>query len=425
MASDSPEQKTGGLAGFKQWYAGLPAAKRLNLIKGIGIAVAIGLLWLAYGASRNTEKPKKDQATKDVTTVSLGDSRLEDDIRAQFERDRQDMVSQSSQQTKVQNEQAAELTAQQKQLELMRQALESMNGNAPARTRGKAPPDDPEEWANAPTVSGERLNRTASVNAAPPAPPPPPLQFVGDIGVVADPVMAAQRGTAPSTAAKPADSKKNGRRFFLPTSFMPAKLLTGLKAKTVESAKEDPEPMLLRIQAPAVLPNEVRAQLQGCFVIAHGYGSLASERVESRLVSLSCVDYEGRSVIEEEIKGILVDQDGVKGLAGHPVTKMGANLSRMFVAGLVEGAGDALNAATATTSISPLGQTSTIDTSQLGKAGVGKGISTAAGELSKIYAELVRQSSPVIEVGPSKSVSVLITEGVWLEVKDYATEDPI
>ena len=134
--------------------------------------------------------------------------------------------------------------------------------------------------------------------------------------------------------------------------------------------------MLLRIQAPAVLPNEVRAQLQGCFVIAHGFGSLASERVESRLVSLSCVDYEGRSVIEEEIKGILVDQDGVKGLAGHPVTKMGANLSRMFVAGLVEGAGDALNAATATTSISPLGQTSTVDPSQLGKAGIGRGIST-------------------------------------------------
>jgi conjugal transfer pilus assembly protein TraB len=206
---------------------------------------------------------------------------------------------------------------------------------------------------------------------------------------------------------------------------MPAKLLTGLKAKTVESAREDPEPMLLRIQAPAVLPTEVRAQLQGCFVIAHGYGSLASERVEARLVSLSCVDFEGRSVIEEEIKGILVDQDGVKGLAGHPVTKMGANLSRLFVAGLVEGAGEALAATSSTTSISPLGQTSTIDTDQMGRAGLGRGISAATGELSRIYAELVRQSSPVIEVGPSKAVSVLVTEGVWLEVNDYATDESI
>src|SRR5690606_29848560 len=199
----------------------------------------------------------------------------------------------------------------------------------------------------------------------------------------------------------------------------------GLKAKTVESAKEDPEPMLLRIQAPAVLPNEVRAQLQGCFVIAHGYGSLASERVEARLVSLSCVDFEGRSVIEEEIKGILVDQDGVKGLAGHPVTKMGANLTRLFVAGLVEGAGDALAATSSTTSISPLGQTSTIDTSQIGRAGVGRGISNATGELSKIYAELVRQSSPVIEVGPSKNVSILITEGVTLHVQEVATDEAL
>jgi conjugal transfer pilus assembly protein TraB len=101
---------------------------------------------------------------------------------------------------------------------------------------------------------------------------------------------------------------------------------------------------------------------------------------------------------------------------------MGANLSRMFVAGLVEGAGNAFSAASTTTAISPLGQTASIDTDQIGRAGLGRGISNSAGELSKIYAELVRQSSPVIEVGPSKAVSVLVTEGVWLEVSDYAPD---
>lgn len=416
MAAETSETAS-SKARLKQWYANLPRAQRLNLVKGAGVAVAAILLWVAYGAKQDGERKPPAAVTKDVTTVSLGDSRLEDDIRAQFERDRRELVTQSTQQAKIQTQQASELAAQQKQLELMQQALESM-GAAPGTRSRRPPPDDPEEWANAPTVSGERLNRQATISASV---SPPQLIYVGDIGVAADPVMAAQRTAAPAAE----DAKKNARRFFLPTSFMPAKLLTGLKAKTVDSAKEDPEPMLLRIQAPAVLPNEVRAQLQGCFVIAHGYGSLASERVEARLVSLSCVDYEGRSVIEEEVKGILVDQDGVKGLAGHPVTKMGANLSRMFVAGLVEGAGDALGAASATTSISPLGQTATIDTGRLGRAGVGRGISTAAGELSKIYAELVRQSSPVIEVGPSKAVSVLVTEGVWLEVKDYATEEAI
>lgn len=402
---------------LKGWYTSLTRAQRVNLVKALVIVVGAGLLWVAYGAKQDAT-PSHAASTQDVTTVALGDARLEDDIRAQFERDRQEMVSQSAQQAKTQNQQASDLAAQQKQLELMQQALEAMGASPSART-GRPPPDDPEEWANAPTVSGERLNRSATIT--PPA-PPPQLIYVGDIGVAADPVMAAQRTAAPAAGA---DAKKNGRSFFLPTSFMPAKLLTGLKAKTVDSAKEDPEPMLLRIQAPAVLPNEVRAQLQGCFVIAHGYGSLASERVEARLVSLSCVDFEGRSVIEEDIKGILVDQDGVKGLAGHPVTKMGANLTRLFVAGLVEGAGDALAATSSTTSISPLGQTSTIDTSQIGRAGVGRGISNATGELSKIYAELVRQSSPVIEVGPSKNVSILITEGVTLHVQEVATDEAL
>lgn len=402
---------------LRDWYAHLSRAQRLNIAKAMVVVVGAALLWAAYGARQDGDTPQI-AATKDVTTVALGDARLEDDIRAQFERDRQEMVSQSSQQAKVLNQQASDLAAQQRQLELMQQALEAM-GASPATRTGRPPPDDPEEWANAPTVSGERLNRSATIPAQV---APSQLIYVGDIGVAADPVMAAQRTAAPAAGE---DAKKNGRSFFLPTSFMPAKLLTGLKAKTVESAKEDPEPMLLRIQAPAVLPNEVRAQLQGCFVIAHGYGSLASERVEARLVSLSCVDFDGRSVIEEEIKGILVDQDGVKGLAGHPVTKMGANLSRLFVAGLVEGAGDALAASSSTTSVSPLGQTTTIDTGQMGRAGVGRGISAASGELSKIYAELVRQSSPVIEVGPAKNVSILITEGVTLNVREVATDEAL
>jgi len=121
----------------------------------------------------------------------------------------------------------------------------------------------------------------------------------------------------------------------------------------------------------------VRAELEGCFVIAHGFGSLASERVEARLVSLSCLDYEGRSVIEQEITGVVVDQDGVKGLAGRPVTKMGANLARLFVAGLVQGGAQAFQQSALTTSVSALGQTQTINGDQLATAAAGRGITNA------------------------------------------------
>jgi conjugal transfer pilus assembly protein TraB len=204
---------------------------------------------------------------------------------------------------------------------------------------------------------------------------------------------------------------------------MPAKLLTGLKAKTVESARGDPEPILLRVQAPAQLPNEIRAQLQGCLVVAHGYGSLASERVEARLVSLNCFDLKGKSVVEADVTGIIIDSDGVKGLAGHPVSKMGTNLARLAFAAAIEGAGSAFSDRATTTSVSALGQTQSIDPGQIGKVAAGEGVQSAASEYGKIIADLVRQQAPVIEVGPTKDVTVVLTEGAWLELKPYREGD--
>jgi conjugal transfer pilus assembly protein TraB len=397
---------------------GLDSKKRANLIRGVSVLGLGGFLLAAYYLSGKDEAAKAKHPKEPVAVIDLGDSRLEDDVRAQVEKERQEFRAQISSQKKESKDTQEKVAAQEQQLALLADALKKMSAAPlPAEldgTKQGSAPDDPNAWANAPTRSGARLR---TPGAAPPGAPPAPLPvtFVGDIGGGAPPPPTSTKG-----AGAAGDGKKNGPKFFLPVSFMSAKLLTGLKAKTVDSAKEDPEPMLLRIQAPAVLPNEVRAQLQGCFVIAHGYGSLASERVESRLVSLSCIDYEGRSVIEQEVTGIVVDHDGVKGLAGRPVTKMGANMARLFVAGVFEGAGDAFESSARVTSVSPLGQTQSIDTGQVGRAALGGGVSKSAGELSKIYAELVRQSAPVIEIGPSKDVSVLLTQGVWLEVKEYA-----
>ena len=50
-------------------------------------------------------------------------------------------------------------------------------------------------------------------------------------------------------------------------------------------------------------------------------------------------------------------------------------------------------------------------------ARVGEGVSKAASEYGRIIADLVRQQAPVLEVGPTKDVTVVLTEGVWLEIK--------
>jgi conjugal transfer pilus assembly protein TraB len=98
---------------------------------------------------------------------------------------------------------------------------------------------------------------------------------------------------------------------------------------------------------------------------------------------------------------------------------MGANLSRMFVAGLVQGIGEAVESSGVSTSVSAVGEIQTIDPDRVAQNAAGSGLATASRELTKVYAELVKQSAPVVEVGPGKDVAVFITEGAWLEVEEY------
>ena len=224
------------------------------------------------------------------------------------------------------------------------------------------------------------------------------------------------------TLAKDLGGQKR-RTVYLPPSFMEANLLTGFDAATSGSSKNSPEPLLLRIKTPAVLPNDVKAELSGCFVVAEAVGRLDKERADVRLVSLSCLSNEGRAVIDTPVKGFVTDSDSKVGLSGRVVSRMGAATVRAIVAGLFEGAGDAFKAAATTTSTSALGSTATIDSSQVGKSALGTGLSQGAQTMSDFYLDLVKQTTPVIEVGAAKKVTVIISEGKELEIRDIKNNE--
>lgn len=219
------------------------------------------------------------------------------------------------------------------------------------------------------------------------------------------------------------DAKKKGRMVYLPPSFMEASLLTGFDAATSGSGKSNPEPLLLRIQTPAVLPNDIKANLSGCFVIAEAVGRLDKERADVRLVSLSCLSNEGRAVIDTPVKGFVTDSDSKVGLSGRVVSRMGAATARAIIAGIFGGAGEALKAAATTQSVSPLGTTSSVDTSQIAKYSVGGGLSEGAQSLSDFYMTLAKQATPVIEVGAAKKITVIVSEGKELEIKDNKRDE--
>ncbi|RMB05044.1 TraB/VirB10 family protein [Eilatimonas milleporae] len=208
------------------------------------------------------------------------------------------------------------------------------------------------------------------------------------------------------------------RRVFLPVSFMEAVLLTGLDALVGQQAMNNPEPVIARVQAPAVLPNAVRANLQGCFVVGNGIGILAKERVDVRAVSLSCVDIHERVVIDQPIKGFFVDADGKKGLSGNVVTRDGAIIGQAFAAGLLEGFGAVAQASAGVQTISPLGATRVFDVQEAAIAGLGQGVAGTANSLRDYYLDLARTVTPVIEIGTSKTVVLVIQEGTFLEIKE-------
>ncbi|MCK9293500.1 MAG: TraB/VirB10 family protein [Desulfobulbaceae bacterium] len=241
-------------------------------------------------------------------------------------------------------------------------------------------------------------------------------KIVGKISVISN-----------QAAALPQDDvKKKGRTVYLPPSFMEARLLTGFDAATSSGAKGgNSEPLLLRIQTPAVLPNDIKANLAGCFVIAEAVGRLDKERADVRLVSLSCLSNEGSAIIDTPIKGFVTDSDSKVGLSGRVVSRMGAATARAIIAGFFGGAGDALKAAATTNSTSVLGTTNTIEPTQIGKYAVGGGLSEGATTLRDFYMNLAKQTTPVIEVAATKKITVIVSEGKELEIKDNKRDESL
>ena len=162
----------------------------------------------------------------------------------------------------------------------------------------------------------------------------------------------------------------------------------------------------------------MKADLKGCFVIVEAHGSLFDERAHIRLDTLSCLAKNGESVIDQKVKGYVVDQDGFVGLRGTVVSKMGAAVARSLFAGFVAGFGDAVAASTTVTSVSPLGTTQSFNTDEAAKAGAGKGIAQAGHDLERFLLDLGKQAVPAVEVGAMRPVTVVISEGVDLEIKE-------
>ncbi len=398
----------------KIWGTLRPEQRKKSIIAGVLLVLTI-IAFGIYKSTRGSAPPPPPSAKREIN-LGAGDK---------------DVLEKSlyNESTKVIDDMKTQMEDLQKQLKAVQETKEAPSLPAPTDTLTKGlsglmgkekghqvqPPPMPAAGASTPPLP-------------PGVPPSPsPMQQPG-----IRPALAGAAVTPPKPEiyggirvvsqvendAKNDAKKKDGMKIYLPPSFMEGTLLSGMYAPANEGGKGEPLPGLIRIKNLAILPNSVKADLKGCFVIVEAHGSLFDERAHIRLDTLSCLAKNGESVIDQKVKGYVVDEDGFVGLRGTVVSKMGAAVARSLFAGFVAGFGDAVAQSTTITSISPLGTTQTFNTDEAAKAGAGKGLSQAGHDLQRFLLDLGKQAIPAIEVGAMRPVTVVISEGVDLEIKE-------
>ena len=246
-------------------------------------------------------------------------------------------------------------------------------------------------------------------------------------------IESGEMGPAPDTrpqSGQPAGKDKPAKSdqprtpgTYLPSgSFVRAVLLAGLNAPTGGQAQSNPHPVLLRLIDHAQLPNQFRLKAKDCLIVGSGYGDLSSERAYIRTESLSCVSPSGEA-LELPIKGYVAGEDGKAGVMGRLITKQGQVLANALIAGIGSGLGQAFQQSASTTSVSPLGSTSSIKQGEEFKAGISSGVGKAMDRLAQYYIALAEKLYPVVEVDAGRMVDVVITKGALLPMGEAGADN--
>ncbi|MEC9492025.1 TrbI/VirB10 family protein [Flexistipes sp.] len=201
--------------------------------------------------------------------------------------------------------------------------------------------------------------------------------------------------------------------FYIPSgSFVRGVLLTGVDAPTMQVGEQQPQPVLINLNENTILPNRYRSNMIDCIGIGSARGDLSSERAYIRMVKLSCIEegYE-KKVVDTNIQGWIMGEDGKVGLRGRLVSKQGTILAKALVAGFAEGVANAFTQAASDISVTPEGSTKSIDPDKAFQAAGLEGVGNAMSKLAEFYMKMAESMFPVIEVGAGRNVTMVLKDG--------------
>ena len=165
----------------------------------------------------------------------------------------------------------------------------------------------------------QRQPDAATVTAAP---PPPRLR-----------VLRADDKSPPAPQAPPvaqvSEGEAAGPWVHLPAgSQVAGSILTGAFATKVRG---DGLPVLARLEAAYLAPNDYEVPLEGCLMIGKATADLQTIRARVEAVTLSCVLPDGQ-VFERKVRGYFTGEDGTLGIPGTWQHRSGAWLGNLLAA---------------------------------------------------------------------------------------------
>lgn len=217
------------------------------------------------------------------------------------------------------------------------------------------------------------------------------------------------------------DNSPKDISWYIPAaSYVKGVLLHGVAAFTGAYAQEEPQIVTIRLTDLASLPRGFDHDIEGCRVITSAYGNLSSERVLLRLETLSCVDRKTKKSLETKISGYVVGNDGLSGIKGRVVSMDLKYLNNAAVGGVLNGIAGAIRPDVSNDIQLFTNSQQPKDKSLLSKFGNNTASSVAGttNALVDYYLKRAESIQPVIEIPSGVSVTMVITQGVYLGSKN-------
>lgn len=403
--------------------------QQMKLAAGCGVVLVASSFWI-FGGDDAVKKIDPDSADKKTVSVSdmTNKTKSEQEWMAQSE----NRFQSTENQLKGVDGTNARVAQLSEQLDTLRAQNTSMSS-------------DGQRVVSAYQAENDQLRRQVNERSAAPAPMPGPQAMYGPgsgamygnsgaagPGAVRDIAPArlsevkmvsfgsAETGNA-SKVSKGSTVYTDSPNYLPANSFASAKVVVGVDASAGVNSQSDPLPVVLRITGPArsVLQNGklLTTKIQGCLINGAARGDLSSEKVYIKLQKMTCPQPGGRYA-ESEVKGFIAF-GGKTGVRGRVVSREGSLAMQAFFAGLVGGAGTALNSAF-TMPVATIGSganggiNQTPNLGNVGLRAIGGGAQESGKDLSKYLIERAEQYQPVIEMPTGVDVEIVFLEGVYV-----------